>query len=102
MLKRFAMNTLALFVVGFGSASSCHVHAQATGAIGITDLTRVLSGLEEESYRARLSKDTKFWDTFLSENLRQGPPPDRELDGDRLHSRRDAVESRIPRRIGRR
>ncbi len=69
MLKRFGMNTLALFVVGFGSASSCHVHAQATEPSGVTDLTRVLMGLEEESYRARLSKDTKFWDTFLSENF---------------------------------
>ena len=69
MLKRLGMKTLALFVVGFGSASCCHVHAQATEAGGITDLTRVLSGLEEESYRARLSKDTKFWDTFLSKNF---------------------------------
>ena len=69
MLKRFGMNTLALFVIGFGSASSCHVHAQATEASGIADLTRVLSGLEEESYRAWQSKDTKFWSTFLSEKF---------------------------------
>ena len=36
MLKRFGMNTLVLFVVGFGSASSCHVHAQATEPSGDT------------------------------------------------------------------
>jgi hypothetical protein len=69
MLKRFGMNTVALFVVGFGSVSCCHLQAQATGAIGITDLTQVLSGLEKDSYRARVSKDTKFWDSFLSENF---------------------------------
>jgi hypothetical protein len=69
MLKRFGTITLAMFLVGFGWASSCHVHAQATEPSGITELTRVLTGLEEESYRARQSKDTKFWDTFLSENF---------------------------------
>lgn len=69
MLKRFGLTTLVLFVVGFGSASSCHVHAQATEASGIADLTRVLNGLEEESYRAWQSKDTKFWSTFLSEKF---------------------------------
>jgi hypothetical protein len=69
MLKRFGLTTLVLFLVGFGSASSCHVHGQATEARGIADLTRVLSGLEEESYRAWQSKDTKFWSTFLSEKL---------------------------------
>src|SRR5271170_2018740 len=73
MFKRFGMNTLVLFVVGFGSASSSHVSAQATEAGGgprsTTDLTRVLSGLEEESYRAWQSNDTKFWSTFLSEKL---------------------------------
>jgi hypothetical protein len=69
MFGQFGMTTLALFVVGFGSVSCCHLQAQATGAIGITDLTQVLSGLEKDSYRARVSKDTKFWDSFLSENF---------------------------------
>ena len=69
MLKRLVMTTLALFVVGFGSESSCHVHAQATETGSAEDLTRVLSGLEEESYRAWQSKDTKFWSTFLSEKF---------------------------------
>src|SRR6516165_5910015 len=70
MLKRFGMTTLVLFVAGFGSASSSNVHAQATEADrergGTTDLTRVLNGLEEASYRAWQSKDTKFWSIFLS------------------------------------
>jgi hypothetical protein len=73
MLKRFGMTILVLFVVGFGSASSSHVSAQATevggGPRSTTDLTRVLRGLEEESYRAWQSNDTKFWSTFLSEKL---------------------------------
>ena len=73
MLKRFAIITVALFVVGFGSASSSHGNAQAPetrrGRDGTTDLTRILSGSEEESYRAWQSKDTKFWDTFLSEKF---------------------------------
>ena len=69
MPKRFGMTTLVLFVLGFGPASS-HVHAQATKALegrgDTTDPTRVLNGLEEESYRAWQSKDTKFWSAFLS------------------------------------
>ena len=73
MLKRFGMTTLVLFVVSFGSAPSSHVHAQPTEAAGdrggTTDLTRVLNGLEEESYRAWQSKDTTFWSTFLSEKF---------------------------------
>jgi len=73
MLKRFGMTTLVLFVVGFGATSSSHVHAQATEAgVGrgdTTDLTRVLDGLEEESYRAWQSKDAKFWSAFFSEKF---------------------------------
>jgi len=73
MLKRFGMATLVLLVVGFGSASSSDVNAQATeaggGRGGTTDLTRVLNGLEEESYRAWQSKDTKFWSGFLSDKF---------------------------------
>jgi hypothetical protein len=73
MLERFGMTTVVLFVVGFGSASSCHVNAQASeaggGRDGTTDLTRALSGIEEESYRAWQSRDTKFWYTFLSEKF---------------------------------
>jgi hypothetical protein len=72
MVKRFEIATLVLFVVGFGSAS-LHGHAQATKAggehRGATDLTRVLSGLEEESYRAWQSRDTRFWSAFLSEKF---------------------------------
>jgi hypothetical protein len=71
MLKRFGMTTLVIFVLGFGSASSSHIKAQATKAGGeggsTEDLPRVLNGLEDESYRARQSKNTKFWSTFLSE-----------------------------------
>jgi hypothetical protein len=67
------MTTLVLFVAGLGSASSSRVYAQTTeaggGRRGTADLTRVLSGLEEESYRAWQSKDTKFWSTFLSEKF---------------------------------
>jgi hypothetical protein len=67
------MTTLVLLVVGFGSTSFSHVHALATEASGrrrgTTDLTQVLNGLEEESYRAWQSKDTKFWSTFLSEKF---------------------------------
>lgn len=73
MIKRFGMTTLMLFVVGFGSASSSHVHAQpdeaGAGCCGRTDLTQVLSGLEEKSYRAWQSKDATFWSTFLSEKF---------------------------------
>jgi Domain of unknown function (DUF4440) len=73
MLKRFGMATVVLFVVGFGSASSSHLNAQVPeadrGRDGTTDLTRVLSGIEEESYRAWQSNDTKFWYTFLSEKF---------------------------------
>lgn len=72
MIKRLGMTTLVLFV-GFGSASSSYVHAQATkagrGHRDTADLTRVLSGLEEQSYRAWQSKDTRFWPTFLSEKF---------------------------------
>jgi hypothetical protein len=57
MLKRFGMTTVVLFVLGFGSASSSHLNAQAPdpgrGHDGTTDLIRVLSGIEEESCRAR-------------------------------------------------
>jgi hypothetical protein len=67
------MTTAVLFVVGFGSTSSSHVNAQAPegsrGRRGTTDLTRILSGLEEESYRAWQSKDTRFWNTYLSEKF---------------------------------
>ncbi len=70
MLKRFGMTTVVLFVFGFGSASSSRLNAQAAeagrGHDGTTDLIRVLSGIEEESYRAWQSKDTKFWYSFLS------------------------------------
>ncbi|MBV8672562.1 MAG: nuclear transport factor 2 family protein [Acidobacteriaceae bacterium] len=69
MRKRFGMTALVLFVLGFGSASPCHINAQPTGAGHTTDLTRVLTGLEEESYRAWQSKDTKFWFTFLSDKF---------------------------------
>jgi hypothetical protein len=73
MLKRFGMTMVFLFVVGFGSASSSHINAQATEAAGgrggTSDLTRVLNGLEEVSYRAWQSKDTKFWSNFLSEKF---------------------------------
>ena len=73
MLKRFGMTTVVLFVLGFGSASSSHLNAQAPdpgrGHDGTTDLIRVLSGIEEESYRARQSNDTKFWYTFLSDKF---------------------------------
>lgn len=73
MLKRFGMTTLVIFVLGFGSASSSHIKAQATKAGGeggsTEDLPRVLNGLEDESYRARQSKNTKFWSTFLSERF---------------------------------
>jgi hypothetical protein len=73
MLKRFGMTTLVIFVLGFGSVSSSHSEAQATKAGGerggTRDLTRVLNGLEEESYRAWQSKDAKFWSTFLSERF---------------------------------
>lgn len=73
MFKWLGMITLMLLVVGFGSASFSHVHAQATEAGGgrrdTTELTRVLNGLEEESYRAWQAKVTKFWSTFLSEKF---------------------------------
>ena len=73
MLKRFGTTTVVLFVVGFGSASSSHVNAQAPetdrGRDGTTDLRRLFSGIEEESYRAWQSNDTKFWYTFLSEKF---------------------------------
>ena len=73
MLKRFGTTTVVLFVLGFGSASSSHLNAQAPdpgrGHDGTTDLIRVLSGIEEESYRAWQSNDTKFWYTFLSDKF---------------------------------
>jgi hypothetical protein len=73
MLKRLGRTTAVLFVFAFGSASSSHLSAQAPGAgrghAGTTDLIRVLSGIEEESYRALQSKDTKFWSTFLSDKF---------------------------------
>ena len=69
MRKRFGMTALVLFVLGFGSASPCHINAQPTGAGHTTDLTRVLNELEEESYRAWQSKDTRFWFTFLSDKF---------------------------------
>ena len=73
MLKRFGMTTVVLFVLGFGSASSSHLNARAPhpgrGHDGTTDLTRVLSGIEEESYRAWQSNDTMFWYSFLSDKF---------------------------------
>jgi len=73
MFKRFGMTRLALFALGFGSASLLDLHPQATEAGGArgdtTDLTQTLSGLEAESYRAWQSKDAKFWATFLSEKF---------------------------------
>jgi ketosteroid isomerase-like protein len=73
MLKRFAMTTLVLFVLGFCFASSVDVNAQGTGpgenGGDTTVLTRVLNQLEDESYRAWQSKDTKFWRGLLSENF---------------------------------
>jgi len=73
MLKRLGRTTAVVFVFAFGSASSSHLSAQAPGAgrghDGTTDLIRVLSGIEEESYRALQSKDTKFWSTFLSDKF---------------------------------
>jgi hypothetical protein len=73
MLKRFGITALVMFALGFGSAFSSYVKAQATKAGGerggTGDLTRVLDGLEEQSYRAWQSKDTKFWSTFLSERF---------------------------------
>ena len=73
MLKRFRMITVVLFVFGFGSAASSCLNAQVPGAgrghDGTTDLLRVLSGIEEESYRAWQSNDTKFWYSFLSDNF---------------------------------
>jgi hypothetical protein len=72
MVKQFGMTTAVLLAVGFGSTTLCHVNAQAPeasrGRGGTTDLTRI-SGLEEESYRAWQSKDTRFWNTFLSEKF---------------------------------
>lgn len=85
MLKRFGMSTLVLFVAGFGLASSSYVHAQVTEASGArgdaTELTRVLSGIEEQSYRAWQAKDTKFWSTFLSEKFVSWGPSGR-IDGE--------------------
>jgi hypothetical protein len=73
MPMRSGTITLALFLVGFGSPSSYRVNAQAAAAGGehdnATDLIRVLSGLEENSYHAWQSKNTKFWYTFLSEKF---------------------------------
>ena len=70
MLKCFGMNTLCCsWLVSVRHPLVMSMHRPLNPPGGITDLTRVLSGLEEESYRARLSKDTKFWDTFLSENF---------------------------------
>ena len=69
MLKRFGTTTLVIIVLGFGFASSSHVKTQATKTGGTRDLTQVLNGLEEQSYRAWQSKDTKFWSTFLSERF---------------------------------
>jgi hypothetical protein len=73
MLKRFRMITVVLFVFGFGSASSSCLNAQVPGAVRgqdrTTDLLRVLTGIEEESYRAWQSNDTKFWYSFLSDNF---------------------------------
>lgn len=34
MFKRFGITTLALFVVGFGSATSSRVYAQTSEAVG--------------------------------------------------------------------
>lgn len=71
MIKRFRIVSLALFVVGFGAASSADVPAQATeaGRGDTAELTRVLTGLEEQSYRAWQAKDAKFWSSFLSEKF---------------------------------
>ncbi len=82
MFKQFGMTTLIMFVAGFGPASSFHVHAQATeagerrGATDqTTDLTRVLRGREEESYRAWQSKNAKFWPAFYPRSSSVGAPP---------------------------
>jgi len=73
MLKTGGMTALVIFVLGFASTSSSQLNAQATKAEvergGTKDLTRLLNGLEEDSYRAWQSKDTKFWSTFLSERF---------------------------------
>lgn len=73
MPQRFGMTTLVLFVLGFGLALPSHVNAQTADAArpqgDATELTRVLNGLEEESYRAWQTKDTKFWSSYLSEKF---------------------------------
>ncbi len=80
MRERFGMTVLLIFVFGFSSAVSSRVDAQVSaqgnaqteaskGSSGATALTQVLDGLEEDSYRAWQSKDTKFWSAFLSEKF---------------------------------
>jgi hypothetical protein len=73
MLRRFGTTTLVIFVLGFATTSFSHFNAQARKAAGehsgTQDLTRVLTSLEEESYRAWQSKDAQFWSTFLSEKF---------------------------------
>ena len=70
MVKRFRNATVMTVVLGIASRVASHLNAQVTKAegerVGARDLTRILDGLEEESYRAWQSKDTKFWSIFLS------------------------------------